>query len=50
MRPHHGCRLEGPPNMRMQRTHSRVTPLAEGRKRRATRRAAFGGGSGERPI
>ena len=29
-----------PPNQRVQRTHSRVTPLAEERKRRATRRAA----------
>jgi hypothetical protein len=28
------------PNQRVQRTHSRVTPLAEERKRRATRRAA----------
>jgi hypothetical protein len=27
-------------NHRIQRTHSRVTPLAEDRKRRATRRAA----------
>jgi hypothetical protein len=27
-------------NQRMQRTHSRVTALAEERKRRATRRAA----------
>jgi hypothetical protein len=29
-----------PSNRRVQRTHSRVTPLAEERKRRATRRAA----------
>ena len=28
------------PNDALQRTHSRVTPLAEERKRRATRRAA----------
>jgi len=26
-----------PPNQRVQRTHSRVTPLAKKRKRRATR-------------
>ncbi len=32
-----------PPNHRVQRTHSRVTPLAEKRKRRATRRAADAG-------
>jgi hypothetical protein len=32
--------MSTPPNPRVQRTHSRVTPLAEGRKRRATRRAA----------
>jgi len=31
---------ELPHNQRVQRTHSRVTPLAEERKRRATRRAA----------
>jgi hypothetical protein len=29
-----------PPNQRVRRTHSRVTPLAEDRKRRAARRAA----------
>jgi hypothetical protein len=28
------------PNQRIQRSHTRVTPLAEKRKRRATRRAA----------
>ncbi len=34
------CGEHSQANKRIQRTHSRVTPLAESRKRRATRRGA----------